>query len=148
MYLGSSSSWKEENKLQFDKLLKWVDSTEISSILAGTLNCSKPVNYRGINRNFTENCDLEAMGFEEPLYQAPECTYCPYNNLATQKNWGGLILDNLFVKKGTAKSGEVVLKDQIEIRTENNDTLVSYLSDHFGVRVFLNKGIQEADHPK
>lgn len=136
LYMGSFSSWEEENKIHIEKLKKWLTGKD--DILLGNLNCSKSVPYTDIRENFSKNCQgLEDLGLEEPIYRKPECTYCPYNNLVKTQDLGGLILDNLFIHQNTLIQVDVVMK--------NLTSSDSFLSDHFGVRVILKKNPREEE---
>ncbi len=136
LYMGSFSSREEENKIQIEKLKKWL--TGKNDILLGGLNCSKSISYTDIRENFSKNCEgLESLGLEEPIYLKPECTYCPYNNLVKNQDLGGLILDNIFISQNTLIDVDVVLK--------NLTSSDSFLSDHFGVRVILKKNPREEE---
>lgn len=136
LYMGSFSSREEENKIQAEKLKKWL--TGKNDVLLGALNCSKSVTYTDIRDNFSKNCEgLEDLGLEEPIHRKPECTYCPYNNLVENQDLGGLILDNIFISKDTLIDVDVVMK--------NLNSSDSFLSDHFGVRVILKKNPREEE---
>jgi len=129
-YMGQFVSRVEENKIQIEKMKKWL--TGKNDILMGNLNCSKPVPFTDIRENYSKNCEgLEDINLEEPIYSKPECTYCPYNNLVENKEMGGLILDNVFIPENSLIDVEVVMKNIM-----NND---SFMSDHFGIRVILKK---------
>lgn len=136
VYMGLNDSWEMENKIHVEKLKKYL--TGNNDILLGNLNCSKAVPYTDIRESFSKNCEgLEELGLEEPLYQKPECTYCPYNNLVSDQEPGGLIIDNLFIRQGSLIDVDVVMK--------NLTASDSFLSDHFGVRVILKKNPREEE---
>lgn len=136
LYMGSFSSREEENRVQIEKLKKWLVGR--NDILLGNLNCSKAVPYTDIKENFSKNCEgLEDLGLEEPIYRKPECTYCPYNNLDEHQELGGLILDNLFISQESLIDIDVVMK--------NLTNSESFLSDHFGVRVIVKKNPREEE---
>ncbi len=136
VYMGTNDSWENENKIQIEKLKKWL--TGKNDILLGNLNCSTEVPYTDIKESFSKNCEsLEDMGLEEPIYKKPECTYCPYNNLVSDQEPGGLITDNLFIRKDSMIDVDVVMKNLNESE--------SFLSDHFGVRVILKKNPREEE---
>ncbi|MFI5390980.1 MAG: hypothetical protein ACHQYQ_06430 [Bacteriovoracales bacterium] len=129
-YMGSFSSREEENKIQIEKMKKWL--TGKNDVIIGNLNCSRPVQYTDIRENYSKNCEgFDELNLEEPIYSKPECTYCPYNNLVENKERGGLILDNVFISENSLIDVEVVMKNIME-----NE---SFMSDHFGVRVILKK---------
>ncbi len=129
-YMGAFASREEENKVQIEKMKKWL--TGKNDVLMGNLNCSKPIPYTDIKENYSKNCEgLDELNLEEPIYNKPECTYCPYNNLVEIKERGGLILDNVFISEDSLIDFDVVMKNI----TDNE----SFMSDHFGVRVILKK---------
>ena len=139
-YPGIFNSWKEENRAQVDKMVMKVSSDKPTVILGG-LGCSRRIDLKDVQDNFEGNCaPLFGKGFYEPFYDMkPECTFCPYNNLVTEKLSGGLILDNILVGGVGVKEINLIFNNPIELNSGSDELELTYISDHFGLKAILKE---------
>ena len=137
-YPGVFDSWEEENWAQVEKVALNLNP-EKPTIVMGGLGCSRRVDLRDIQDNFEGNCaPLFGKGLTEPFYNMnPECTFCPYNNLVTNKIAGGLILDNILTSGVEVKEMNLIFNNAIEINPNSDDLELTYISDHFGLRAVI-----------
>jgi endonuclease/exonuclease/phosphatase family metal-dependent hydrolase len=137
-YPGVFNSWEEENRAQVEKVVLNLDPDKKTLIMGG-LGCSRSVKLRDVQDNFEGNCaPLFGKGLTEPFYNMnPECTFCPYNNLVTNKIAGGLILDNILTSGVEVKEMNLIFNNAIDINPGSDDLELTYISDHFGLRAIL-----------
>ncbi|RLA63184.1 MAG: hypothetical protein DRQ88_04550 [Epsilonproteobacteria bacterium] len=139
-YPGFFDSWRSENLAQVEKMVIRVD-TKRPTLVMGGLGCSRRVSLRDIHDNFEGNCaPLFGKGFIEPFYKMnPKCTYCPYNNLVSNKFSGGLILDNILVNGVSVKEMKLIFNNEIKMNHDLEELEFTYISDHFGVQATLKE---------
>lgn len=137
-YPGIFDNWQEENRAQIDKIvIKF--TPDKPTLVMGSIGCSRRIDQRDVQDNFAGNCaPIFGKGFWEPFYSMkPECTFCPYNNLVTEKVAGGLILDHILVGGVGVKEMNLIFNETVEINEGTNDLEFTYISDHFGLRAVL-----------
>lgn len=137
-YPRAEGSWAEEQAVQIDELLTWIDETATTGRTAvmGDMNTGPAVGDS--IAEVPENWELfEAAAMEVPYVAAAgECTFCPDNGLlGADSDEEGVVIDHVLLEgfEGTATATRV-LDEVVDVET-CGETIDGALSDHYGVRI-------------
>ncbi len=128
---GSYGSFAEENNAQRQALLDYVDqsATTDAVVLMGDFNHGVgelPESYQAV---------LDA-GYDDPIGDAGvTCSFCADNTLLEGASDVDDLIDHIYVKGASTGEARIAFDDVVEIVRADGTTVMSNLSDHYGVQV-------------
>jgi endonuclease/exonuclease/phosphatase family metal-dependent hydrolase len=134
-YPRPSGSWAEEQLLQFDTLLAWLDSSATTGRVAllGDLNAG-PATDDAVAVEPDSWAKVEATDLSNPYAELDgRCTFCPENPICSAFPDGdGELLDHVLLRGLQADSATRVLDADISTESCGASIDAAY-SDHYGV---------------
>lgn len=140
-YTGTQGSWKQEQFNQMGWLIDFMDSKVVGDelvLLMGDLN-SGPAG-EGFAGEAEENFQILANAMDPSPYlsgPSPACTFCEDNTLVQEDKDRGIVVDHILYRNFPGQaSAQRILDAPISLQYRG-ETLSTFLSDHYGLKVTL-----------
>ncbi len=144
-YSGTFGSWAEEQSLQIDAMLAFVEQKSGDSgtiVMMGDFNTGPAVG--NATADLPDNyAKLIAGGFDNPYAAQSDaaCSFCASNQLiggADPVMDSGVLIDHVLLRRFSGSAaGEQFLREAVELDTDADGLVTTSYSDHYGLRVTL-----------